>query len=125
MPLSKRDQARTERLLVATLTEACETAKSEIVGFGWLTHEVDYAVFPASLQVIWVFDTQLEQRQALAAGLDARMLELTSIALVDAGVTLDRLAAHVHFDSEEACLRENAGDWSRRIASKYAPRTRR
>lgn len=53
MSLSKRDQAHIERRLVATLTEACETAKAEIVGFCWLTHEIDYAVFPSSLRVIW------------------------------------------------------------------------
>ena len=57
MLLSKRDQARIERRLVATLTEACETAKAEIEGFSWLTHEVDYTVFPASLMVTWIFDT--------------------------------------------------------------------
>ncbi|NWA01743.1 hypothetical protein [Pseudomonas gingeri] len=115
---SKRDQARTERLLVATLTEACETAKAEIVGFCWLTHEVDYALFPTSLRVIWVFDTQVHQRQALAAGQDARMVELTAAALAQAGVVLDAVAAHVQFDSEQARQRENAGNGSQRLARK-------
>ncbi|MGK9546088.1 hypothetical protein O6486_23965, partial [Salmonella enterica subsp. enterica] len=58
MPPTKRDTARLERRLVATLTEACETAKAEIPGFEWLTHTVDYAAFPQSLRVIWVFDTR-------------------------------------------------------------------
>ena len=67
MPLSKRDQAQIERRLIATLTEACETAEVEVVGFCWLTHEVDYDLFPSSLRVIWVFDTQANKDQALPA----------------------------------------------------------
>lgn len=86
MPFNKRQQAATERLLAATLTEACEAAKAEIVGFSWLTHEVDYAAFAASLVVVWVFDTQAHKEQALAAGQGARMLELTARALEEADV---------------------------------------
>ena len=52
MPPTKRDSARIERRLVATLTDACETAKAEIRGFEWLTHTVDYTAFPQSLRVI-------------------------------------------------------------------------
>ena len=58
MSLSKRTQAQIERRLITTLTEACETAKTQIPGFVWLTHVVDYEAFPASLKVVWVFDTQ-------------------------------------------------------------------
>ncbi len=75
MPSSKREQARTERQLVKTLTQACETAKSEMPGFCWLTHDVGYAAFPASLQVIWVFDTLADKHAALAGGLDGRMIQ--------------------------------------------------
>ncbi len=39
MPSSKRDHARIERRLIASLIDACEAAKAEIVGFDWLTHE--------------------------------------------------------------------------------------
>ncbi|MEB0046627.1 MULTISPECIES: hypothetical protein [unclassified Pseudomonas] len=123
MSLSKRDQAHIERLLVATLTEACETAKAEIVGFEWLTHEVDYARFPSSLRVVWVFDTQLSKDQALASGQGERMVELTTIALAAADVLLSPVAAHVQFDSEQACQHANGGDWQQRLASKRSSRS--
>jgi len=42
MSLSKRTQAQLARRLITSLTEACETAKSQIPGFAWLTHVVDY-----------------------------------------------------------------------------------
>ncbi|MBB1612916.1 hypothetical protein A9978_10710 [Pseudomonas sp. UMC65] len=115
MPFNKRQQAAAERLLAATLTEACEAAKAEIVGFSWLTHEVDYAAFAASLVVVWVFDTQAHKEQALAAGQGARMLELTARALEEADVHLDALEARVFFDSEEQCRRINGGDWAQRL----------
>lgn len=122
MPSSKREQAQTDRRLVSALTQACETAKAEMPGFCWLTHEVDYAAFPASLQVVWVFDTLADKNAALERGLGERMIGLTVGALDDAQVSLSNPAAHVHVDCEEQCLRENAGDWQQRIKRKYARR---
>lgn len=116
MTLNKREQARIERRLVVALTEACEIAKAELIGFCWLTHEIDYQVFPSSLVVVWVFDTQQHKDQALAGGQAARMIELTGQALEAAQVTLAGLARHVHFDSEEQCRRVNAGDWPQRLS---------
>jgi hypothetical protein len=118
MGLSKRDQARIERRLVATLTEACETAKAQIVGFEWLTHEVDFNEFPSSLRVVWVFDTQANMNQALASGQGERMVELTAIALSEADVLVSPVSAHVQFDSEEQCQRANGGNWQKRLARK-------
>ncbi|MBV6824596.1 hypothetical protein [Pseudomonas sp. PD9R] len=122
MALNKREQAQIERLLVVTLTEACETAKAEIVGFEWLTHEVDYNDFPSSLRVIWVFDTQAQMNLALASGQRERMIELTSAALYEADVQLRPIAAHVQFDSEEQCQRANAGNWQQRLARRHSTR---
>ena len=122
MGLSKRDQAHIERRLVATLTEACETAKAEVVGFCWLTHEIDYDLFPSSLRVIWVFDTQGNKDQALASGQGERMVELTAIALSEADVLLSPVSAHVQFDSEEQCQRANAGNWQQRLAGNRSKR---
>ncbi|MBA1228595.1 hypothetical protein G7013_02885 [Pseudomonas viridiflava] len=120
MPSSKREQAQTERRLVAALTHACETAKSEIEGFRWLTHEVDYAVFPESLQVIWVFDTVVAKDQAVNQGLDKRMIQLTAEALDELDIQLKALPRQVHVDSEEQCQRENGGNWALRLLRKYA-----
>lgn len=117
MALSKRDITRIERTLVAALTDACETAKAEIPGFAWLTHTVNYAAFPASLRVIWVFDTQANKDNALAHGQDARMDELTAIALIESNITE---AVPVLFDSEEACRLKHASDWRLRLAKLHS-----
>ncbi|TFY86588.1 hypothetical protein DYL59_21885 [Pseudomonas kairouanensis] len=113
MALSKRDTTRIERNLVATLTEACETAKAEIPGFEWLTHTVNYDAFPASLRVIWVFDTQANKDHALASGQEARMRDLTALALTEADLSA---SAPVYFDCEEACQLKHGGDWRLRLA---------
>lgn len=123
MPLSKRDQAHIERRLIATLTEACETAKVEILGFCWLTHEIDYDLFPSSLRVIWVFVTQANKDQALAGGQGERMLELTAIALNEADVLVSPVSAHVQFDSEEECQRANGGNWQQRLSRPLTSKT--
>lgn len=113
MALSKRDITRIERTLVAALTDACETAKAEIPGFEWLTHTVNYESFPASLRVIWVFDTQANKNNALGNGQDAHMRELTATALHEADIPG---TAPVLFDSEEECRLRHGGDWRLRLA---------
>jgi hypothetical protein len=115
MSLTKREQSRIERTLAATLTDACEAAKAEIVGFQWLTHDVDYQRFPASLRVIWIFASQAEQDAAIAKGQDRLMQELTAAALQTAAIQLDTPAAHMHFDNEQQCQRLDAGNWQQRL----------
>lgn len=122
MSRNKREDTRMERRLVACLTEACETAKTEIQGFSWLTHTVDYGRFPASLQVVWVFDTRVNRELARTGGQNLRMIELVAAALGEAGIELNPIAPHVHFDSEEECQRTHGGDWQQRLVRLNAMR---
>ena len=116
MPSPKRKYSSIERELIRTLTLACETAKSEIVGFQWLTHDVDYQRFPASLRVIWVFASQAEQDAAIAKGQERLMQALTAAALQAADIALENPAAHVRLDNEQQCLRVDGGNWQQRLA---------
>ncbi|MBO0495388.1 hypothetical protein [Pseudomonas sp. Marseille-Q1929] len=115
MALSKRDSARIERDLVAALTDACETAKAQIPGFDWLTHTVNYADFPQSLVITWVFDTRASKDHALATGLDAHIRDLTAIALHAADIPPVPLKRCVQLDSEEACHAQHGGNWRLRL----------
>ncbi|WP_397457045.1 hypothetical protein [Pseudomonas versuta] len=118
MSLSKANQAKIERRLVKALTIACEKAKDEIPGFVWLTHTVNYEAFPASLKVVWVFDTKDSKDFALADGEAHFMVELTDKALTDADVRVRNAATHVYYDSEEECQRACGGNWPKRLSSK-------
>ncbi|MFK3817868.1 hypothetical protein ACI2KG_14910 [Pseudomonas sp. NPDC089407] len=113
--MGKREMARLERELVACLTDACETAKAEIVGFSWLTHRLDPDHFPASLLITWVFEQEADKAAAMAGDAKARMLALTGLALEQARIALDHPAWHVRFDSEEACKQSHGGDWATRL----------
>ena len=122
MSLSKANQAKIERRLVKALTIACEKAKNEIPGFVWLTHTVNYEAFPASLKIVWVFDTKDSKDFALADGEAGYMVELTEKAFDKANVNVRKVATHVYFDSEEECQRTDAGHWPQRLARKGAGR---
>lgn len=116
MPLGKRELARIERGLIATLTEGCETAKSEIKGFSWLTHEADLNALPETLKVIWVFETLADKKLAQSSAQKVRIFELTAMALNGANIDLRPSDHNVRFDSEEECQRSHGGDWQKRLA---------
>ncbi|MGE8068143.1 hypothetical protein [Pseudomonas sp. NPDC089569] len=122
MTLNKRELARIERCLIATLTEACETAKTEIEGFCWLTHTADTNAFVQTLKVTWVFDTLANKQLAQTSTRKARVFELTATALNEANIDLRPSDHSVRFDSEEECQRSHGGDWSRRLAQSRATR---
>ncbi|KPQ26869.1 MAG: hypothetical protein HLUCCX14_17020 [Marinobacter excellens HL-55] len=112
---SKPRQKHMERELIATLSDACETAKAEIPGFLWLTHDNGKQEFPEGLRVTWVFDTQANLERALANGDDERMRTLTRVALEWTGIAPELIASCLQFDSEEACEKSQNGDWLKRL----------
>lgn len=115
MPMGKRELARIERRLIATLTDACETAKAEIKGFTWLTHTADLSDLARTLRVTWVFETLADKKLAEASA-KVRILELTAIALKEADIDLKPSDHTVRFDSEEECQHTHGGDWNKRLA---------
>lgn len=115
MPPGKRELARFERRLIATLTDACETAKAEIKGFTWLTHTADLNALTATLTVTWVFETEADKTLALTQA-KARVFELTATALREADIDLSPSDACVRFDSEQECQRTHGGNWRERLA---------
>lgn len=114
MPPGKRELARIERRLVTTLTEACETAKSEIKGFAWLTHTADFNALTETLKITWVFETMADKKHA-QANAKPRIFELTAIALNEAGIDLAPSDRMVCLDSEEECQHTHRGDWRKVI----------
>jgi len=53
----KKTDKKMDNHIRRVLTDVCETSLTDISGFAWLTHTVNYAQFPQSLKVICVFDT--------------------------------------------------------------------
>lgn len=125
MASSKRKHSAIERELARALTTACEVAKSEIVGFEWLTHRVDYARFPESLIVTWVFDRDSHLDQAIAGQAKAQMQALTLAAFDEIGISVKDIARHVELDSQQRCDAQHGGDWAARIDSRLRKEGRR
>lgn len=112
----KKSAKKLDHQLVKALTEVCEAAKDWQIGFEWLTHTADYDKFPQSLQITFVFATEQQLKQAADQDYELKLVELTQFHLSAMAINLKNIRKHVRFDSEEACLRVDAGDWQRRIA---------
>lgn len=116
MKRNKRELKEMERQLVLALTEVCESAKVHFPGFSWLTHENGEHHFPMDLRVTWIFDTRANLEQALANGFAQRGRTWTSAALQQAGLDPDIISNCLQFDSEEACMSAQNGNWLARLA---------
>jgi hypothetical protein len=110
----KKTDKKIDNALRQALTEVCDAATENVTGFKWLTHVVNYNNFPRSLSVICVFNTNAEVTLLSSSEQDQYLFTLIKQKLVAAGVKIDNVRQHVHFDSEENCERENAGNWSLR-----------
>lgn len=63
----RKTDKKIENEIIRRLTDVCEDAKHECSGFSWLTHNVDYQRFPASLTVTLVFNETASEAMMLAA----------------------------------------------------------
>jgi len=91
-----------EANIVKALMAVCEDAKLHVSGFEWLTHKVDYANFPASLEVICVFDTNASLAQAKLNHKDQYLIKSVHTHMLKIGVLLKHAKQNVRFDTEEA-----------------------
>lgn len=107
----RKTDKKTDNAIRTVLTDACENAKLESMGFTWLTHIANYDNFPASLTVICVYETD----EHLAKADLVAMRGLIKHKLGTIGVHIKDATKHVHFDTEEKCLAEHNGQWNERL----------
>lgn len=101
--------------VVKALTLACETAKLWDIGFVWLTHTARYEHFPGSLMITCVFNSDSDIHALTDYENDKKLRQLIQKQLLKVGVKVQDIRRHVCFDSEESCLREQQGDWQKRL----------
>ena len=102
--------------VVKALTIVCEHAKQDIIGFEWLTHSANYANFPGSLVITCVLNQSDSLNLMLVSEQDKELRKQIQKQLLKAGILLKDARRHVFFDTEQACLLEHNGDWTRRLA---------
>ena len=98
--MNKNDK-KTENALVKALNDICESLKDQQHGFIWLTHFVDYAHFPQSLKIVFVFDNNQHLIEAKNAALFETVFQLTESRLKRESVYIKRIDKAMFFDTEE------------------------
>jgi len=112
--MRKTDKKRDNNIR-QVLTDVCETALDDYLGFQWLTHQVNYAVFPQSLKVICIFDTNDHLKVFRKSAAQQTMNYNIKTALAEVSAPIEDCVRQIIYDSEENCEREHAGDWEERL----------
>ena len=110
----KKTDKKTERALTAALTRICDSVLKAIPGFVWITHFVDYKDFPSSLVIVSVFGTDDELRDVCAAQMDLKLSASIQQELSTLDAPIKVKAHQIRCDTEEACERDNSGNWQER-----------
>jgi len=96
-----RSEKKTDNAIVKALNDICETLKEESKGFVWLTHFVDYAKFPQSLKIVFVFDSDQNLINAKNDALFKTIFDLCEARLKRESIHIKRIDKAVFFDTEE------------------------
>ena len=113
--MNKNDK-KIENAICTALNDVCETLKDEYEGFAWLTHFVDYAHFPQSLKIVFVFENNQYLLEAKNKGLFKTIFELCESHLKRESIHIKRMDKAVFFDTEENGADYKAMKWSRKYA---------
>ena len=111
----RKADKKIENLLCNALNKVCDTALTDVVGFKWITHFVNYKDVSGSLAIVCVFDTNDELSGALAAHQGDYLRGLIAEKLSAVAISVKDMQRQGGFDTEEACTREHDGKWNERF----------
>lgn len=111
----RKTDKKIDNAIRQTLTEVCDLALEKVVGFQWLTHQVNYDNFPKSLMVVCVLDTNEQLLAVKQHGDDVYLRKVIKQHLAKIDVNITDAHKQVQFDCEEECTRVNNGNWSIRL----------
>lgn len=111
----RKTDKKIDNQICNVLTDVCESALEEYSGFQWLTHLVNYSNFPKSLKVVCVFDTNDNLASFLASKESQGLSTLIQSKLLSVDARIKDLASRIHYDTEENCEQNHAGNWANRL----------
>ncbi len=112
----RKTDKKIDNQIRVVLTEVCDKALEEVLGFQWLTHLVNYENFPKSLKVICIFDTNKNLNDFLANKKSKNLLiKAIEQHLQKVSVKMKNMTDHLSFDTEEKCETEHQGNWAKRL----------
>ena len=113
----RKSDKKIENNLRDCLTKVCDNALKKIVGFEWITHQVNFNRFPSSLKIVCVFDTNEHLRALLEANLKQSLVDEIRFALSEVDIKLKNIEKHIVFDTQEQCDAVHRGNWAKRLGS--------
>ena len=113
----KKTDKKLENTIIVILTDVCEQALKDIDGFQWLTHSLNFNDVSHSLKVTCVFDTEKQIAALKNSSQQEELISRIKHQLKAGGITMSNAHKQIAFDSEEACLEENAGRWKLRLGN--------
>lgn len=112
----RKTDKKLDNQLREILTDVCDMALKEFIGFQWLTHLVNYSNFPKSLKIICVFDTNDNLKGFMASTGQLELSTLIQEKLSEIDINMSRIARHISYDTEESCHKDNNGKWADRFS---------
>ncbi len=113
----RKTDKKIDKQIRVVLTDVCESALKEFIGFQWLTHLANYTNFPRSLRVVCVFDTNYNLNDFVANKSNQELGALIQEKLFDIDVNIKNIADHISYDSQENCDKNHNGKWADRLAN--------
>ncbi len=113
--MRKTDKKLDNHLRLA-LTDVCEQVLEDIPGFTWLTHKINFANFPQSLQVYCIFTTDQALQDFQKSEQSDHINKLIQSSLQGIGIRLSKINSHIYYDTEEKCDLEHGGNWAKRLS---------
>ena len=113
-----KTQKKIDNTICKVLTDVCEQALKDYDGFSWITHQVDYANFPASLFITCIFEDEAALVKITNNGVLESLRKIIHAKLLKVGIRLMQGHRQISVDSEEACNNEHEGDWSLRLSAR-------
>lgn len=110
-----KTQKKIDNTICKILTDVCEQALKDYDGFAWITHQADYANFPASLFVTCIFEREEHTSAIVANGVLDSLRKIIHAKLLKAGIKLMQSTKQISVDSEEACNLAHDGNWDERL----------
>ncbi|MDZ7923772.1 MAG: Fis family transcriptional regulator [Marinagarivorans sp.] len=112
-----KTQKKIDTQLCKTLQDCCENHLKNLEGFTWITHQADYANFPASLLISCIFTTDANINTVQDSDSALVIKQHIQQKLLKSGVRLKDVRHQIRFDSEEACERDHGGNWTTRLSN--------
>ena len=96
----RKTDKKIDNQLRKSLIEICEMALDTIVGYRWISHTVNYDVFPGSLRIVCTFASQQALDNLKRSKQDLVLNKMITQKLVEVGIPLKKAEQQISYTVE-------------------------